>query len=59
MKVKKVQPKYYYDSVDKIQRGDNGFINYLYETSLKGTRYLRISYDDSFYKNQATYYIVL
>ena len=50
---------YIYDSLDEIKRGDNGFINYLHETSLKGTKYFTISYDDSFYKDKCTYYIVL
>ena len=61
IKEKKVQPKYIYiyDSLDQIKRGDSGFINYLYETSLKGTKYFIISYDDSFYKDKSTYYIVL
>jgi len=50
---------YIYDSLDKIQRGETGFINYLHETSLKGRKYFTISYDDSFYKDKTTYYFVL
>ena len=50
---------YIYDSKNEIKRGDNGFINYLYEISLKGKKYFTISFDDSFYKDKTTYYIVL
>ena len=50
---------YIYNSLDKIKRGDNGFINYLHETSLKGTKYFTISHDDSFYKDKTIYYFVL
>ena len=50
---------FYYDSFDKIQKGDTGFINYLYSTSLKETRILKISYNEPFYRDKANYYIVL
>ena len=50
---------YYYDSKDKIERGETGFINYLYLTSLKETRILKIPYDAPYYSNKTTYYIVL
>ena len=50
---------YIYDSLDKIKREESGFINYLYETSLKQTKYFKISHDDTFYKDKSTYYIVL
>ena len=57
---KKASTKVYiYDSLKKIKRGESGFINYLYQTSLKESKYFKISYDDSFYKDQMTYYIVL
>ena len=32
---------YIYDSLDEIKRGDNGFINYLHEASLKGQNILQ------------------
>lgn len=50
---------YYYDSLSKIERGNDGFINYLNMTSLKETQYLRIFPYDKFYKDKTTYYIVL
>ena len=50
---------YYYDSQDKIERGETGFINYLNQTSLKETRVLKIPYDAPYYNNKTTYYIVL
>ena len=50
---------YYYDSKDKIEKGEAGFINYLSKTSLKETRVLKIPYDAPYYNNKATYYIVL
>ena len=50
---------YYYDSKDKIKKGDSGLINYLNKTSLKETRVIKIPYDAPYYKNKATYYIVL
>ena len=45
---------YIYDSLDKIKRGDSGFINYSHETSLKETKYFKISYDDIFYRDKST-----
>ena len=50
---------FYYDSLDKIQRSDIGFINYVYTTSLKETRILKLSYNEPFYSDKKTYYIVL
>jgi len=51
---------YIYDSLDKINNiKDNIFIDYLKETSLKDTKCIQISHDDSFYKDNCTYYIVL
>ena len=50
---------FYYDSFDNIQRGDTGFINYVYATSLKETRILKISFNEPFYNDKKTYYIVL
>ena len=49
----------FYDSYEKIERGDEGFINYVGSTTLKETKEFKISYSDSFYKNKITYYIVL
>ena len=53
---------YIYDSLDKIQRDssiDHKFINYLYETSLKNKKQIKISYDDDFYRDNCTFYLVL
>ena len=50
---------FYYDSFDKIQKGDTGFINYVYATSLKETRILKIPYNAPYYSDKKTYYIVL
>ena len=49
----------FYDSFKKIERDDTGFINYVEATTLKETREIKISYNDNFYHNQTTYYIVL
>lgn len=48
-----------YDSYDKIQKGDSGFINYLAKKSLNGTKYFEINDKDSFFKEKTIYYIVL
>ena len=37
----------------------NEFANFLKETSLKGTKCITISYDDSFYNDNYTYHLVL
>ena len=50
---------YIYDSLDKIIKTDSGFINYLNKTTLNSTKCIRISYADSFYRDNCTYYIVL
>ena len=50
---------FFYDSFEKIKRDDTGFINYVGSTTLKETREIKILYNDTFYKNQTTYYIVL
>ena len=50
---------FYYDSLDKIQRGDIGFINYVHTTSLKETRILKIPYNEPYYSDHKTFYIVL
>lgn len=50
---------YLYDSLDKITRGDIGFINHVYETTLKQTKYFEISSEASYYKDKHIYYIVL
>ena len=50
---------YIYDSFDKIERGNYGFINYDYQTSLKETNYFAIKYNDTIYKDKAIYYIVI
>lgn len=50
---------FYYDSFDKIQKSDTGFINYVYATSLKETRILKIPYNAPYYSDKKTYYIVL
>ena len=50
---------YLYDSLNSITKGESGFINSLYETTLKEARYFKISSSDFFYKDKTTYYIVL
>jgi len=50
---------FFYDSFEKIKRDDTGFINYVGSSSLKETKEIKISYNDTFYKNKTTYYIVL
>ena len=50
---------YIYDSLDKINQTESGFVNYLKETTLKGIKCLKISYEEPFYKDNSIYYIVL
>ena len=50
---------YIYDSLDKIIMTDDGFEGYLNKTTLDSTKCIRISYADSFYRDNCTYYIVL
>ena len=50
---------YIYDSLDKINQTENGFVDYLNETTLKGKQILKISYEEPFYKDNSIYYIVL
>ena len=48
-----------YDSLDKIIMTDDGFINYLYKTTLDSKKYIYINYADTLYRDNCTYYIVL
>ena len=51
---------YIYDSLDKIINDyQNEFVNFLKESSLKETKCITISTNDSFYNDNTTYYIVL
>ena len=50
---------YIYDSLDDIIMTDDGFTNYLNKTTLDSIKYIWINYDDNFYRDNCTYYIVL
>ena len=50
---------YIYDSLDKIKINGSKFEDYLFETSLDSKDYIKISYDDDFYKDNCIFYIVL
>ena len=50
---------YIYNSYDRIEKDDFGFINYDYKTSLKDTKYFKIYYNDTTYKDKTKFYIVL
>ena len=50
---------YIYDSLDKIIMTDDGFQGYLNKTTLDSTKCIRIFNDDSFYRDNCTYYIIL
>ena len=54
---------YIYDSLDRIKRDSSSiyheFIDYLYETSLDNKNHIKISYDDDFYRDNCTFYLVL
>jgi hypothetical protein len=50
---------YIYDSLDKIKINGSKFENYLFEMSLDTKDYIKISYDDDFYKDNCIFYIVL
>ena len=50
---------YIYDSLDDIIMTDYGFTNYLNKTTLDSIKYIWINYDDNFYRDNCTYYIVL
>ena len=48
-----------YDSYDKIQKGDSGFINYLDKKTLEDTKYIEINSESEVFKEKITYYLVL
>ncbi len=48
-----------YDSYDKIEKTEIGFINYIHKTSLSGTDFFEIKKEDDFFSNNITYYLVL
>ena len=50
---------YIYDSFDKINMTDDGFVDSLNETTLDSKYYIKISYDDDFYRDNCTFYLVL
>jgi len=50
---------YIYDSLDKIKINGSKFEDYLLETSLDSKDYIKISYDDDYYKDNCIFYIVL
>ena len=51
---------YIYNSLDKvINDTENEFVNYLKEESLKETKNIKISYNESFYNDNSIYYLVL
>ena len=50
---------YLYDSLDRIEIKDDQFVGYLYEKDLYSKNYIKISYNDNFYKDNCTFYLVL
>lgn len=50
---------YIYNSLEKINITDGEFYDYLNKTTLDGKKTIKISYDDQFYKDNCTFYIVL
>ena len=50
---------YIYNSYDKIEKDDFGFINYDYKISLKDKKYFKIYYNDTIFTDKTKYYIVL
>ena len=50
---------YLYDSYDKIEKGEIGFNNYIYQSTLKETQYFEINSANTFFKENITYYLLL
>ena len=50
---------YLYDSYNKIEKGEIGFNNSIYNTTLKETQYFEIKSENEFFKKNITYYLLL
>ena len=50
---------YLYDSYDKIEKGEIGFINYIHQSTLKEIQYFEINSENTFFKQNITYYLLL